>query len=97
MQRVYLATNERQWVKNHRRRRIHKAERFGTSGRRLVVGAQCQIYQPYFENYDILTDLHSLGVGLEGWSLCRHCFPDGRESLPATAFTDIRAKQLVAI
>jgi hypothetical protein len=96
-QAVYLVSNERQWIKNHRRRRIHRAWRSGTRGRALSVGAKCQIYEPYYDNYDVLTDLHSLGESLEGWDLCRHCFPAGRSDLPETAFTDIRAKQLVMV
>lgn len=97
IQPVYLVTNERQWIKNHRRKRIHRAQRWGTRGRDLITNPRCQIYRPYYENYDVLTDLHSLGENLAGWSLCKWCFPEGRISLPERAFTDIRAKALVIV
>lgn len=91
IQQVYLISNDIQFKKNHRRRRIHMAQREGVRGRRLTVNPRCQIYLPYFENYTVLTDLHSLGEELTGWALCRHCCPHGRSDLPIRAFTDIRA------
>lgn len=64
----------------HFRWTIHRAQRIGTKGRQLVVNPRCQIYEPYFDNYRVLTSLWEITGNLDlvppPWHLCKHCFPD---------------------
>lgn len=68
---------------------IHRAQRVGTSGRKLIVNPKCQIYPEYFDCYRVLVDLFSITGEREiiaPWRPCGHCFRS--EAVIADAFSE---------
>lgn len=87
-QTVYLIGDDSNPDVKHPRYRIHKAQRSGTRGRDLIVNPRCQIYEPYFGLYRVLTDLDSIGPIVGVWSKCKHCFPDQQVAVMSDEIRD---------